>query len=287
MKLSGIIERLRRNAVGREALAVIEQIGRQKIASKAAALAFYFFLALIPLFTLLCSLLPYTGISTAALTEAIGQVTPEAVHGLTASIVREAYSSRVSVFSLSCVVLVWSSAKRMTALIRALDAIYGKDGARGYFAVVSRALLYTLGLLAAAGALLFFYAKGHSLEEIIGLTATLRQFFGNWARIGKYLLSVALLTLALALIYKLAPAGRRKYLLQLPGAAFAAVGVTAFTAFFSWYSGGSNVYNSFYGSLTGVAFLLVWGYSCLQIILIGGVLNATLPFSAEARPENP
>ena len=281
MKLSKVTERVRRNAVGREALAVVEEIGRQKVAVRAAALAFYFFLALIPLFTLLCSLLPLTGISTEALTEAIGEITPEAVHGLTETIVREAYSSRVSVFSVSCAVLLWSSAKLMTALLRAMDAIYGKDGARGYFAVVARSLLYTLGLLAAVGALLFFYAKGHSLDEIIGLTAALGRFFGRWAMVGKYLLSAALVALALACFYKLAPAGKRKYLLQLPGAAFAAIGVNVFTGFFSWYSGRSNVYNSFYGSLTGVAFLLVWGYACLQIVLIGGVLNARFDRSSE------
>ena len=280
-RLQKITERIRQYAFGRAVLDIVEEIGRKKVAFKAAALAFYFFLALIPLFTLVCSLLPYTGISTEALTEAIGKITPEAVHGLTETIVQEAYSSRVSVFSVSCAVLLWSSAKLMTALIRALDAIYGKDGTRGYFAVVARSLLYTLGLVVVAGALLFFYAKGHSLEEIIGLTAAVGQFFGNWARLGTYLASVATISLALAWVYKLAPAGKRRYLRQLPGAVFAAVGITAFTVFFSWYSGGSNVYNSFYGSLTSVAFLLVWGYACLQIFLIGGVLNASLPRAAE------
>ena len=283
MKIS---DHMRRHSLGRSTLDFIDEIGQQKITVKAAALAFYFFLALIPLFTLMCSLLPLTGISTSALTEALGRITPEAVHPLTESVVQQAYSSRVSVFSLSCLGLLWSSAKLMTALIRALDAIYGQNGPRSYFAVVSRSLAYTLGLLVLGGAFLFFYAKGHSLEEIIGITAFLGNFFRRWLAVGKYLLSFVAIALLLALMYKLAPAGKRRFLHQLPGAVFAALGITLYTSFFSWYSGRSNVYNSFYGSLTSVAFLLVWGYSCLQIILVGGVLNAGLRFSsAGEQPE--
>lgn len=275
-----ITDGMRRHSLGRSILDFAEEIGQQKITVKAAALAFYFFLALIPLFTLFCSLLPLTGISTSALTEAIGRLTPEAVHPLTESVVEQAFSSRVSVFSLSCAGLLWSSAKLMASLIRALDAIYGQSGPRKYFAVVSRSLAYTLGLVVIGGALLFFYVKGHSLEEIIGLTAILGNFFRRWLKVGRYLLSFAANSLILALVYKLAPAGKRRFLHQLPGAVFAALGIALYTGFFSWYSGRGNMYNSFYGSLTSVAFLLVWGYSCLQIILIGGVLNAGLRFSS-------
>lgn len=270
------LERLRQTKVGGAILALLGEIGEQKIASKSAALSFYLFLALIPLFTLLCSLLPLTGIGTAELTEALIRITPAGVHGLVDSMVEAAYSARVSVFSVSCVVLLWSSAKLMKALIHALDEIYGKEGVRGYFAVTARSLLYTLGLIVVLVALLFFYVKGHSLNEIVRLAAALGQFFGRWAAVGRYFCSGVLLTLLFALIYQLAPAGRRSYVRQLPGALFTAVGVSVFTLCFSVYSNGSNLYNSFYGSLTSVAFLLVWVYACFQIGLIGGVLNRRL-----------
>ena len=270
------IDRLQRTKPGKEILDILGLIGRNKVAAKAAALSFYLFLAMIPLFTLLCSLLPFTGISAVELTQAIWRVTPEAVHALVDSVVQSAYSARVSVFSVSCIVLLWSSAKLMKALIHALDAIYGKEGVRGYFAVTVRSLLYTLGLILVAGALLFFYVKGHSLEEFMALTLALTQFFGRWAAVGRFLCLGALLALLFALIYQLAPAGRRRYAGQLPGALFSSVGVSLFTLFFSFYSSGSNLYNSFYGSLTGVAFLLVWVYACFQIFLIGGILNRWL-----------
>ena len=280
-------DRIRQTGAGREVLAFFALAGKKKIAAKAAALSFYLFLAMIPLFTLLCSLLPFTGISAAALTQAICRIAPEAVHGLADSVVQAAYSARVSVFSVSCAVLLWSSAKLMKALIHAMDDVYGKEGTRGYFAVTVRSLLYTLGLIVIAGALLFFYVKGHSLEEIAALTAALGQYFGRWAAVGRYLVFGALSALLVALICQLAPAGRRSYLRQLPGAAVTSAGVCLFTGFFSVYSSGSNVYNSFYGSLTGVAFLLVWVYACFQIFLYGSVLNAYLEGKKDPGPPDP
>ena len=276
MKTDSIWKRMERNAAGRELLAFFARFGRNKIAVNAAGLCFYLFLSMIPLFILLCSQLPYTGISAEALTAALRHVTPECVHALIASLVREAYAVRVSFFSLSCVFLLWAAAKLMTALIRVLDAIYEKQGERGYFAVVSRSLLYTLGLLFAAGAALMVYAKGHTLDEILNATAALQAFFGRWAAVGRYLIAVLLLTPFFALIYQLAPAGKRRFARQLPGALLAAAGVTLYTFFFSLYSSGNNLYNSFYGSLTSVSLLLLWIYFCIQIFLTGGVLNVHL-----------
>lgn len=273
MKLERLWKRMERNAAGREILALTGRIGQNRIAANAAGLVFYLFISMIPLFILLCSVLPFTGISADALTAAINHVTPEVVHGLIGSLIGEAYAVRISVFSTSCIFLLWAAAKLMKALIGVLDAVYGKTGQRGYFAVVARSLLYTLGFLAAFGAVLVVYVKGHTLEEIVGMTSALQQFFGRWANVGKYLVSIALLTLVFALIYKLAPAGKRKYARQIPGAAAAAVGVSVFTFFFSLYGSGSNLYNSFYGSLASVALFLLWMYTCIQIFLIGGVVN--------------
>ena len=142
--------------------------------------------------------------------------------------------------------------------------------------MTARSLLYTLGLVLAAVALLVFYVKGHSLDEVVALTMAMGERFGRWAAAGSFLFGCVLLTLLSALIYKLTPAGRRKYARQMPGAVFSAVGAAVFTLLFSAYSNGSNLYNSFYGSLTSVAFLLVWVYACFRIFLIGGVLNARL-----------
>ena len=85
--LQKTLDRIRQTKAGGMVFAVIGEIGRQKVAANAAALSFYLFLAIIPLFTLLCSLLPSTGIQTAELAEALRRVTPEAVHGLVDAIV--------------------------------------------------------------------------------------------------------------------------------------------------------------------------------------------------------
>ena len=69
------------------------------------------------------------------------------------------------------------------------------------------------------------------------------------------------------------PAGKRRLLYQIPGAMFSGAAIAAFSAIFAIYNDGSNIYKSFYGSLTSIAIFLIWMYSCFNIILMGAVIN--------------
>ena len=268
--------KIKQAPVVNEILTVFQLIGKGKVAANAAGLSFYLFLSMIPLFILLCSLLPYTGIGAEELTEVITRLTPEAINGLLASVIEEAYASRVALFSLSCVFLLWSAAKLMTALLRALDAIYGQEESRGYFPLLARALLFTAALVLLAGVLLLVSVKGRTAEELMAAMFDAPRLTGVWAAFGKKLLTGCVCTAAFAVVYRFAPAGKRGLLRQLPGAVFAAAGVMLFSLIFSIYSAGGNIYNSFYGSLAGVALLLFYVYICFQIFLIGGILNRRL-----------
>ena len=39
------------------------------------------------------------------------------------------------------------------------------------------------------------------------------------------------------------------------------------------YANGKNIYSSFYGSLSSVAIFLLWIYSCINLFLMGCVIN--------------
>ena len=47
-----------------------------------------------------------------------------------------------------------------------------------------------------------------------------------------------------------------------------------FTSYFASYSKGKNIYTSFYGSLTTVTMLLIWFYTCVNLFLMGAVINS-------------
>ena len=285
MKLA---QKLKSAPVLKEIPAVCSLIGKRKVAANAAGLSFYLFLSMIPLLILLCSLLPYTGVTARELTDVVTRLTPDALNGLLTSLIVEAYASRVSVFSLSCVFLLWSATKLSKALIRALNEIYGQEEQRGFISLTLRSVAFTAALVLLIVVLLLAIVRGHTAEELLDRLLEKTELSGVWSAIGKRLAAVAVCAPLFALLYTAVPYGKRNYLRQLPGAMAAAAAVTLFSLVFSVYSAGSNIYNSFYGSLTAVALLLFYVYICFQLLLIGGVLNAYIAgrgVGAEQPPE--
>ena len=276
MKLKEFRESVRRSRLYREGAAFADRAAKANPAATAAGLTFYLFLSLIPLLILLCSLLPYTGVTAQQLTAAVTRLTPEAINGLLTLLIEEAYASRVAIFSASCVFLLWAANKLTTALLRAMDEVYGQKEKRGYASLLLRSVLLTLALVLATGVLLLIEVRGMSAEKLFSAVFSAPAPPGKWTPTGIRLAAAAVCAPIFAVIYKFAPSGRRRFVKQLPGALFSAAAVVLFSLVFSVYSAGSNIYNSFYGSLTAVALLLFYVYICFQLFLYGGLLNAHL-----------
>lgn len=249
------------------------ETGRKNVSVNAASIAFYAFMSIIPILVLLCSQLPLTGITKDELTFVITNITPDSIDSLIESIINEAYSSRVGVFSVSIVFLLWSSSKAMLAMIRAVDKIYDQTESRNYFVMVGFALIYTAAIIILVSLSLILYAKGHSLEEIIADRASGKTDFNVVVSQLHYYTALAVMTVVFALICTFAPSGKRKVKFQLPGAFFSSSAIIIFTMFFAMYANGKNIYSSFYGSLSSVAIFLLWIYSCINLFLMGCVIN--------------
>ena len=247
--------------------------GRKSVAANSASIAFFVFISIIPMFILLCSQLPMTGISKTDLTAAVNQLIPPTVAELITSIISEAYNSRIGVFSFSIVVLLWSSSRGVVALVRSLDIVYDEHDNRSVIDLYMFSIFYTVCLLVGASLLLVLYTQELTAEELIKSAMQSDKIYETLApRIKKmYIISGGILLTAL--IYKVAPAGKRSFLHQLPGAIFSSVSISLFSVYFAAYTSGSNIYSSFYGSLTTVSLFLIWIYSCINLFLLGGVIN--------------
>ncbi len=247
--------------------------GRKSVAANSASIAYYVFISIIPMFILLCSQLPMTGISKGDLTAAVNQLVPQTVADLINSIISEAYNSRIGVFSFSIVILLWSSSRGVVALVRSLDIVYDERDNRNIIDLYMFSIFYTVCLLVGASLLLVLYTQELTAEELIKSAMQSDKVYEQVIPRIKKLYVISGATVLTAIIYKVAPAGKRSFLHQLPGALFASVSISLFSVYFAAYTSGSNIYNSFYGSLTTVSLFLIWLYSCVNLFLIGGVLN--------------
>ena len=268
------IKKFTDNKIVKEIVDFGNALGQRYTAPNAASIAFYLFISMIPLFILLCSQLPLTGISKGEMIAAVTNMLPETVKGLVSSIISEAYNSRIGVFSFSIIMLLWSSSRGVMALIRSLDIVYQEQDSRDIINMYMFSIFCTVCLLLAISLMLVIYTKELTAEELLRSAMPSNEFSDIIAKHMKDFDVIFAGTLIYTYIYKAAPAGKRKYINQLPGGIFSAIGISLFSYFFAEYTGGSNIYKSFYGSLTTICIFLMWLYSCINIFLIGGVINS-------------
>ena len=245
----------------------------KKLTVSAAGIAFYFFISIIPICVLLCSQLPFTGISKDVLTQSICEIAPSSMSEVISSVINQAYSMRISVFSVSVIFLTWSSSKLMLALIRALDRIYSRNERRNYFTMLGNSIVYTVLMIVLVCVALLIVSRRGGVEKLISVFFPTNEDLINFAKKGYRALSFVMFVLFFALLYKFLPYGKRKFRYQLPGAALASLLIFLFSLYFSFYSQRGNIYVSFYGSLANIALFMVWIYMCINIFLMGAVFN--------------
>ena len=187
--------------------------------------------------------------------------------------------------SVAALTSLWSSSAGVSSIQKGLGKRSPGGGSALKLKLVS--VLFTLVLVVLIPALLLFNVLGDSLislvrsaTELFGFAAVTDQLVSLIRVTG--VITAALSLLILLLIYTFLPGGRRSLRDQLPGAALTAVGWALFTWLFStfmpifWKS-------SIYGSLASLFLTLLWLEASINILFLGGALNAVL---SERRTES-
>ncbi len=122
-------------------------------------------------------------------------------------------------------------------------------------------------MLVATGAIM---AGG--IGEALGWESQLVRLW-NWLTLPAALL---LVTVAVALLYWLAPNTGHQFRWITPGAVLFTTGWVIASLAFAYYVANFASYNRTYGSIGAVIILLVWLHWTSFILLVGGELNAVL-----------
>lgn len=255
---------------------IIWGAGTKHVWTYAAGTAFFFFLSFIPILIVISTALPYLGLSEEILAEAITMVTPDMADSFVLVMITEAYHTSSGVFPISILLLIWSAAKGMQALINGFNEIYGVDEKRGWFGIRWKASIYTLALAVLLIVMLVLMVgseiiKGYA-RPYLPDSQIIRIMLSNTRYLILIVIGFGLFTLAYAFV----PGERQQIKKQLPGALFASVAWALFTYFFSLFISGMNSYTTYYGSLTALILLLIWLYWCEYILLVGAYINVYL-----------
>ncbi len=249
-----------------------ERLKKKDLNTYAASTAFFFFLSVVPMLIMICTIIPYTPLTEENLVELVTDLLPDQIDPLAESLISDVYDRSAGILSIAILATVWSAAKGVMALMKGLNAVNDVVEERNYFLVRIIASFYTVVMLLVVILSLFVMVFGDQLVTLalhrVPQLQTLVSFIMNF----RFLFVWAVLSVLFAAVYAYVPNKRLAFKEQLPGAVFSAVVWSIFSWAFSYYLTYGNTYG-IYGNLSIIIIVLLWMYFCMYIIMLGAYLN--------------
>ncbi|MBO2527957.1 MAG: hypothetical protein CW335_07295 [Clostridiales bacterium] len=255
----------------------LHEIAEFQIPLYSANAAFYIVLSIFPALILVVGLLPFIGYSESDLLTSIHGLVPTVLEPVIANILSDMSANSSGVLlSLTAIGAVWSSSRGVYCIQMGLNAIHKVKESRGYFFRRFLCMGYMLLLIAALMLTLVIHGFGQEIALWCQQgTVPILQFFVKLLQFRALILAVLLSALFCA-IYCVFPNRKQSIRVCLPGAITAALGWLIFTYLFSFYVRHSNSYSLFYGSLSAIAFGMLWLFVCICILFYGALFNLWL-----------
>jgi membrane protein len=255
-----------------------EAIDKHETLDRAATVAFWAMLALVPFlgFLLALALGAAGGVAQQVLALSQDFLPPEAHKLVEDQVTKIQRSPPVGVLSLSFVVLLWSSSSLFVSIMDATNAAYGVRDGRPWWkrrllaivlTVVEGALLVGASILIVAGPYLLGWL---GLGWVASAVATGVQ----------WLVVVVALLASFSIAYYFGPHVEQEWEWITPGATLGVLVLIAASLGFRVYLLYGSSYSETYGALAGVVLLMLWLYLASLSLLVGAEINCVIEHAA-------
>ena len=269
-------------------LATWKEAGEDNLEIVSAGVAFYAFLAFVPLLT--AFVLSYGLIAEPAsvvghmqaLTGVMPQNAAQIIGDQLESMTETAGTQKGLGLLVAIAIALYGATKGATSIMTALNIAYDVEETRGFLGKTLLSFAMTGGALLTLFLAILAVAASNAIESFLpalsGVThVAIKLLF--WA------LAAAAVVLLLAVIYRYGPnRPEAPWRWITPGSAFATLAWLAATAGFGAYVSNFGNYNATYGSLGAVIVFLTWLYLTAYIVLLGAELNSELEQRAGTAP---
>jgi membrane protein len=256
----------------------VKKIGEDELATRSAALSYYFLLALFPMLLFLVSLLGIFA-GTAQFRDSIlgglAQVAPGSASTLIQSVLYQIIKSSSGV-KLAAGILgaLWAASGGIGAVVISLNKIYRTTETRPWWKQKLTIVGLTVALAGLIIVALVLVLYGGKIGELFASHVGLGSAFTVAWKILHWPVAFAAMFLSYSIIYYYGPdLEERRWYWVTPGAVagvalwlLASIGFRIYLHFF-------NSYSATYGSLGAVVILMLWLYITGFAILIGGEVN--------------
>ena len=259
--------------------------------TRGAAIAFYTATSIAPILLIVIAIAGLIfgrdaaqGALTTQLSSLMGQQTAELLQTAVAKAGNPSSGTLATIIGLVMVIATASGV--FSEMQAALNAIWKSKPEGTTVSRLIRARVASLGLVAGLGFLLIASLSVSAAITALGdyLNAVL-PFGKTIASLANTVISIALLSVLFAAIYKVLPDRRLEWRDVLMGAGVTAVLFTIGKSLIGWYLGSSAVAST-YGAAGAMIILLLWVYYSAQIFLLGAEFTKAYTNKAGQHPKH-
>ena len=187
--------------------------------------------------------------------------------------------------SIGLLVTIWAASGGVNMTMTALDRCYEIERGRSYFHRRAVAIVITVVVATMIVAVLVLIPVGNAVTHYVvdhwpeKTTPIPKGLLWTWNG-ARYLLAFVLMFTVVAIMYFYGISVKQKWRVFSPGAVFT-IGVWILLAFaFRWYVNtfGKDSYNRTYGTVGGVAVLLLFFYLDALVLMIGAEINSEIDY---------
>jgi membrane protein len=244
----------------------------------ASALAYQVLFSIFPFFVFLIALLGFIDrpdFFDWLRTQAQYLLPPEAMDQVN-NVINEVQQPKGGLLSLGVVLALWLASAATRATINALNVAYDVAEARPAWKLYPLSILYTIGVAAMLIVAALLMVVGPQamqwLAHYVGLEQVVVMLW-TWLR---WPIALALLCLAVAMVYYVGPNVEQEFRFITPGAVIAVVVWILASMGFNFYIANFADYNATYGSLGTIIVLLLYFFISSAVLLFGAELNAVI-----------
>lgn len=244
----------------------------------ASALSYQVLFSLFPFVLFLIALLGFLNLSSFFdwLRQNAELMLPQESMGPVNEVINDLQQQKGGLMSFGVIIALWTASAAVRATMNALNVAYDVEEGRPAWKLYPLSVLYTIGIagmmILAAAFLMVGPQAIQWLTQQIGLE---QVFVTVWAWL-RYPAALFLLTLAVAIVYYVAPDVEQEFRFITPGATLAVIVWVLASLAFNYYVSNFADYNATYGSIGAIIALLFYFFLSAAVMLFGAEINAVI-----------
>lgn len=254
--------------------ALLDEFKKDNVPILAAAQAYYYLLAIIPLLIVCFAIIPYLNMDPTEVMSFLARVLPDEIADLLEeNIISLIETPKGGLLTFGIIGTLWSASNGIKAFMKATNEAYGVDETRSFIKSNATALGLTIAMILSFAIALLLPVFGnvilsfiHSFVDLSPMVLTLIQSL-------RWILSIVIITIILSVLYRFAPNKRLPIKHIIPGALTASISWLTISFGFSFYVSNFGNYTATYGSLGGLIVLMTWFFLTGMILMIGAEIN--------------